>query len=650
MKFRSKTISTLFKDVGGSTIDDLFPNEIVTDTGKTNGPFMEVDPGDGQTGWVLQADFEPVGAESSPGVDRAAFVQECVSMERAINDLPNTAPWFVSADFLIARALLETEIVNAGPKLPPSDAAGPLQVSSEEWKAFLKNGGPLAKNFILAHFDDPIRQIRGAAYRMFVDAKAMSALKSAPNSDPFVPSYLDVWHAYLTNSPKAAIAVRDAESNPATAASPIDQVLSAGLKATEVDALLAVRGQFTGPRGQPKSVTEFVAATEAALKSALEKALGLIKEFAPEELAQIQQGEAPWFDFAETLIGVAEPDPKIIAYFKATDFKPLPTSTDTPWCGAFVAHCLASGDDAAKKSIPAGAARAANWQTWGVGLPLEARDIPRGAVIVLAPAPGTASSGHVAFFDAFLPDGRIQLLGGNQSNAVNRKAFAPRIRAIRWFDLAPAVSMQQFGNAASGTPISDRAFNMIVEFEVTSKPVYEKLYRHPEWPGESSGVTIGIGYDVGYADKAQLRGDWATIIPAPMIAALEKAIGVTGAAAKPLAQKLGASVDISWDAAIKVHRNKVMPRWIGIVEKALPNSVVLNPNQLGALVSLTYNRGPSFSKAGPRYSEMRAIKDHVQNARLHRIPDEIRGMKRLWPNSGGLRARRDREANLFELA
>jgi uncharacterized protein (TIGR02594 family) len=647
VKFRVINFTARLETVAGPKIDDLFPNEIVEDTGKTSGAFMEVDPGDGVKGWALQADFEPVGAGSRPPVDRAAFIQECIAVERSLNDQPKTAPWFVLADFVIARALLETDITNAGPKLPGSDAAGPLQVSSEEWKAFLKNGGPLAKNFLLAQFDDPIRQIRGATYRMSADAKAISDGKTTIPADPFIPSYLDIFHAHLTNSPQAAIAILDAAASAQNGGKPIDQVLAGKLTDPQIDSLFAARAVYTGARAQPKSVSDFVAATESSLKGALEKALDLIKQFAPEELTQVQQGEAPWFDFAETLIGIKEPDPKILEYFKATDFRPLPTSTDTPWCGAFVAHCLANSGSPGKGTIPAGSARAANWQAWGVGLPLESKDVPRGAIVVLAPAPGTGSSGHVAFFDSFLDDGRIQLLGGNQSNAVTRKAFPPRIRAIRWLDLAPEVSAQQFDGDASGSPISDRAFNLIVEFEVTSKPVYEKRYRHPEWPGGRSGVTIGIGYDVGYATKDQLSGDWTTVIPNPMISALNSAVGVTGAAAKALAQKLGASVDISWDAAIKVHRNKVLPRWIGIVQKALPNTGAPNPNQLGALVSLTYNRGASFSTPGDRYTEMRAIKAHMQSSQVDKIPDDIRSMKRLWPDVQGLRDRRDREADLF---
>jgi hypothetical protein len=133
-----------------------------------------------------------------------------------------------------------------------------------------------------------------------------------------------------------------------------------------------------------------------------------------------------------------------------------------------------------------------------------------------------------------------------------------------------------------------------------------------------------------------------------MITALKTAIGVKGAAASPLAANLGASVDIPWDAAIRVHAQKVMPRWVTVVKNALPHFDNLGPDRRGALVSLAYNRGPSFSNAGDRYKEMRAIKAHMTNSDFAKIPGEIRAMKRLWPNSAGLRSRRDREAKMFE--
>jgi GH24 family phage-related lysozyme (muramidase) len=81
----------------------------------------------------------------------------------------------------------------------------------------------------------------------------------------------------------------------------------------------------------------------------------------------------------------------------------------------------------------------------------------------------------------------------------------------------------------------------------------------------------------------------------------------------------------------------------------LPNTGKLGPDSLGALVSLTYNRGASYPKAGERYKEMRAIKTHMTNKAYFKVPAEFRSMKRIWPDVPGLQARREREAKLFEL-
>jgi len=206
----------------------------------------------------------------------------------------------------------------------------------------------------------------------------------------------------------------------------------------------------------------------------------------------------------------------------------------------------------------------------------------------------------------------------------------------------------QPGGAPSATPISRAAFDLIVEFEVSSRQLYEARYRTPIWPGGQSGVTVGIGYDVGYATGAMLESDFGETIPDRMIDALKTAIGVTGTAARALAQSLAGEVDVPWAAAISVHRVKVMPRWVGVVERGLPNTSEVGPDCLGALVSLTYNRGASFSKAGDRYREMRAIKACMQTRDFDRIPAEFRSMKRIWPTVPGLQKRREREARLFE--
>jgi hypothetical protein len=195
---------------------------------------------------------------------------------------------------------------------------------------------------------------------------------------------------------------------------------------------------------------------------------------------------------------------------------------------------------------------------------------------------------------------------------------------------------------------SKAAFDLIVAEEVSSKATYTKKYRRPEWPGEQSGATIGIGYDLGQTDKATIRKDWGGIVPEGTLDAMLNASGKTGAAGKTATAQIRSSVDIPWDVALGAHEDSVVPRWEAKLEKALPNTDLLSPDSFGALLSLIFNRGPSFNNTGDRYREMRAIKAHMKAKNFDAIPAELRAMKRIWPNSAGLRKRRDTEAALFE--
>jgi len=198
--------------------------------------------------------------------------------------------------------------------------------------------------------------------------------------------------------------------------------------------------------------------------------------------------------------------------------------------------------------------------------------------------------------------------------------------------------------------ISDEARNLIIAEEISSKTTYNKKYRRPEWPGGESGVTVGIGYDCGYQSAAKIRQDWSGLLPEEYIRVLADCAGIKAAAAKAKTKSVKSKVDVSWDAAIAEFDGVEVPRWVGIVGKALPNTELLSADCLGALVSLAYNRGASFSKSGERYKEMRAIKAHMATKDFDRIPDEFRSMKRLWAGTSvdGLVGRREREAKLFE--
>jgi uncharacterized protein (TIGR02594 family) len=683
----------VFDKPDGERIALLAINATVEGTGTTEGLFVEIKHQD-KTAWIRQENVKPADNSFRLPLDEAFFVEECNKVAREINALTGTPPWLVSPDFLVARALIETGMTNAGSKLP--DCVGPLQVSSAEWKDFLENGdGRLKAGLDADDRDGWLLQVVGAGWRMREQAKALSSLQPAAavgqdgDQDRFLPSYLDVFHAHILDSPDAAMAVRDAivaadakkgDEAKAAKAVPITQVLQPKLDAAKLADLFARRQPFLGAQNAPKTLGEFVANTEATLDAALKTAFDKTKELVPEELPKIAQGEAPWFDVAQDELkkDVAENNAQsgqIVSYFKATNFGNGATPA-TPWCGAFAAFCVQQ----AGLKPPAGAAVAANWKNWGSELPFRSGEIPQGAVVVLSPSEGTGTSGHVGFFNGFAENGkRVQLLGGNQSDALNVKSFlTSRIAAVRWIDLQPKappddapsstptpssstptpssstpISSSRTPIPSEGSPsgllISKAAIDLIVEAEVTGKALYEKRYRRPIWPKGMSGVTVGIGYDVGHQSKAQVAQDWTGVIGANMVALLQSACGVTGAAAAPLAKKL-ADVDISFDQAMQVFLKRDVPRWVGTVRKALPNidDPNVTANRLGALVSLAYNRGASFAKAGSRYAEMNNIRKHMTGRKFDLIPAEFRSMKRLWPDMAGLLRRRDAEAKLFE--
>lgn len=195
---------------------------------------------------------------------------------------------------------------------------------------------------------------------------------------------------------------------------------------------------------------------------------------------------------------------------------------------------------------------------------------------------------------------------------------------------------------------SQAAFDLIVREEVSSKDVYQRKYQRPEWPGEQSGPTVGIGYDLGQTDAATIRADWKGRVPAAMLEVMASCSGHKGTAGRIKTAQVRDDILIPWDTAIAVHKERVIPRWEARLAAALPNVDKLSPDSIGALLSLIFNRGTSFNSAGDRYREMRAIKAHMASGQFQFIPTELRSMARLWPNLTGLQKRREAEAKLFE--
>lgn len=206
--------------------------------------------------------------------------------------------------------------------------------------------------------------------------------------------------------------------------------------------------------------------------------------------------------------------------------------------------------------------------------------------------------------------------------------------------------------------LSLRSRELIVSYETGGKDYYNNVIKEkPIWPGGASGVTIGCGYDLGYNTKTSFKEDWKRHLGASDFALLERTLGLTGAAAKTALGKIG-HIRIPWGVALDVFDVTTLPKFTVLTFKSLPElldlaNAGLHGDCVGVLVSLVFNRGASFHKAGDRYREMRAIRQAIQtgtSASLGEIPRHLRDMKRIWRNQGldGLLARREDEAKLFE--
>lgn len=197
--------------------------------------------------------------------------------------------------------------------------------------------------------------------------------------------------------------------------------------------------------------------------------------------------------------------------------------------------------------------------------------------------------------------------------------------------------------------ISQRAFEAIIGWEVSDRRTYEATLQRPTWPREKSGVTIGIGYDLGYQTRATFVQDWSPHLNEDEVETLLPCVGVKGRDAEALARRVANEISIPWEAAISVYQETTIPRWEAATLVAFPGADKLPPDCFGALVSLVFNRGPSMGKPGDdRRREMRLIRDAIRVGDYGDVPNCLREMTRLWPDTRGLRNRREAEAKLFE--
>jgi len=194
--------------------------------------------------------------------------------------------------------------------------------------------------------------------------------------------------------------------------------------------------------------------------------------------------------------------------------------------------------------------------------------------------------------------------------------------------------------------VSRRALEQIVQFEISSDAYYRRFLSHPTWPGGESGVTIGVGYDLGYHPASQVRSDWKGRIADAELDDLMEVAGLKKEAARDALAPIE-RITIPLEAAKEVFYTSTLPRYAQMTRKAYPGVEQLPADAQGMLLSLVFNRGTRMS--GGSRQEMKAIQPLVIAKDLNGISEQIRSMKRLWDPDDlpGLHKRRDAEAKMI---
>jgi GH24 family phage-related lysozyme (muramidase) len=193
----------------------------------------------------------------------------------------------------------------------------------------------------------------------------------------------------------------------------------------------------------------------------------------------------------------------------------------------------------------------------------------------------------------------------------------------------------------------DYDWTPVVEFETGGKSYYEKFLKKMSWPNGESGITMGIGADLGYMTKEEFEKFFSKYFTKEQCDRLKSVIGLKGENAKNALSKVK-DIELSWDNAYKAFIEWTLPKfwkmtsdlWVGLDKLKEPAQI--------ALVSIVFNRGSATK--GPSRVEMVNIKPYVMCQNYNAIAKEIRSMKRLWQGKGldGLIKRREEEAKMVE--
>jgi peptidoglycan hydrolase-like protein with peptidoglycan-binding domain len=202
--------------------------------------------------------------------------------------------------------------------------------------------------------------------------------------------------------------------------------------------------------------------------------------------------------------------------------------------------------------------------------------------------------------------------------------------------------------------LSANAYQLILDYEVGGgMSYYNRFLIKPTIPGGSSGVTIGIGYDLGFNTVSVFNSDWENSgLDKTIIKRLEKYCGKSSASSSYL--KEISDIRIPWECAQYVFNTLTIPKFKALTIKTFPGAFEkLSDDAFGALVSLVFNRGASVS--GSSRINMLNIKNACKNLNgqelVNKIYTEIINMIPIWEGKSiynGMKERRTAEAKLVK--
>jgi hypothetical protein len=312
MKYKTNDFTNLLEQptFNANVILPLAPNRIVqtwgattdaeTDEPESADGFTFVKTANGKRGWI-----EPflLTGYVRPEVDETAFVLGCLSAECDTNAADDTDPFYVAAEFVLARAILETKISNTAKRASGPDTFGPLAATVNEWNQFVKEYRNIDE-FPASGWDDAISQIWAASYRMRRDARVFSQAATASGAEPVLPTYLDVFHGYLSASPELAAALAKAQADDTKKSLPLKDFLESTLGKERAQDLMTRQPDLYGAA---TTVAQLNDAATSLLGALLSQASAKIEKASPEQaLKPFVPGANPSGGPLGTLIGKGE--------------------------------------------------------------------------------------------------------------------------------------------------------------------------------------------------------------------------------------------------------------------------------------------------------------------------------------------------------